>query len=135
MLEHFGSAANRIEFTGPLSSNNVKMQLGKCSIVVIPSLWENYPTVVLEAMAAGCAVAASKRGGIPEMIENFKTGILFNPIKIDSIVASVQYLIDHSQKRIEMAFAGREMIKHRNAEESILLTEKVYSSVVNKNNS
>lgn len=133
MVELFGSVANRIQFTGPLSSNNVKIQLGKCAIVVIPSLWENYPTVVLEAMAAGCAVAASKRGGIPEIIENFKTGILFNPVKIDSIVASVQYLIDHSQNRIEMAFAGREMIKRRNAEEFILLTEKVYSSVIHKN--
>lgn len=133
MVEHFGTVANRIRFTGPLSSNNVKTELGKCAIVVIPSLWENYPTVVLEAMAVGCAVAASKRGGIPEIIDNYKTGILFNPLKIDSIVASVQYLIDHSQKRIEMTFAGREMIKSRNAEEFSLLTEKVYLSVIKKN--
>jgi glycogen(starch) synthase len=51
----------------------------RSSVAFFPSLWENFPYACLEAMATGCAVAASRCGGFPEMIDDAATGLLFEP--------------------------------------------------------
>lgn len=129
MLQHLSSASARVRFTGVLNGAEVKKELGNSAIVVIPSLWENYPTVVLEAMAAGCAVAASKTGGIPEIIKHERNGLLFNPLKKKSIVAAVQQLISDKAKRERFANAGREAVRNNNDEVFITATEKIYGSI------
>jgi glycosyltransferase involved in cell wall biosynthesis len=69
-----------VEFTGYLSGDALKRILHECLYVIVPSEWyENYPYAVMEAMAAGKPVIASRIGGLPEMIEEGKTGFLFEP--------------------------------------------------------
>lgn len=130
MVEQLGSVIDRVRFTGALEGADVKKELRNSSIVVIPSLWENYPTVVLEAMAAGCAVAASNKGGIPEIIQHEQNGLLFNPENTKSIVATVQKLITNTVKQQQLAFAGRQSVKDSSNEELITLTENLYYSVL-----
>ena len=101
---------NRVEFTGPLNREGVKELLGKSRICVVPSLWENYPTIVLEAMAAGTVLVASDRGGIPEIIHNGKTGYLINPRKPSKIANAVNKFISKESERQEIAAASREWI-------------------------
>ena len=51
-----------------------------CYFVVVPSLWyENQPYSVLETLVMGKVVLASRIGGIPEMIDDGKTGLMFSP--------------------------------------------------------
>jgi len=101
---------SRVEFTGPLSREGVNELLGKSRICVVPSLWENYPTIVLEAMAAGTVLVASDRGGIPEIIHNGKTGYLINPRKPSKIANAVNKFISKESERQEIAAASREWI-------------------------
>jgi len=63
--------------------------------LVLPSLEDNCPMVVLEAMAAGVPVAASAVGGTPELIADGKTGILFDPLDIEAIATAMTKLLYH----------------------------------------
>ncbi|MFN4285599.1 MAG: glycosyltransferase family 4 protein [Lacibacter sp.] len=113
---------DRVAFTGALSREEVKALMGRTRVCVVPSLWENYPTVVLEAMAAGAAVAAANRGGIPEIITDGKTGYIFNPMRPADIVRAVKQLIAADPERQKMAAAARDWVRksQQDVEQSIL---------------
>ena len=66
---------------------------GQSHLVVVPSLWENFPNAVLEGMAAGRAVVASRVGGIPEMITPERDGLLVNPGDVSGLEAALIRLL------------------------------------------
>jgi len=115
----------KIIFTGVLNEQEVEKVYGASSVAVFPSLWENYPTVVLESMAAGVAIAASKRGGIPEIITHKINGLLFDPMSPAAIFKSVDYLLQNEERRITIAANGREKViaQHNDLLESEMITK------------
>lgn len=84
---------------------------------VLPSLHEPFGMVVLEAWAAGLPVAASRRGGLPYIIKEGETGLLFDPETAagdeDSIAAAISRLATREELRSSLAEAGK-----RTAQES-----------------
>ncbi|MCM1153949.1 MAG: glycosyltransferase family 4 protein [Roseburia sp.] len=64
---------------GWISGEEKKRYLQECDIFVLPSYFEGQSVSILEAMAYACAVAASKTGGIPEMITDDVTGLFVRP--------------------------------------------------------
>lgn len=68
-----------IEFVGRVPLDRMPEEFSKVGVCVFPSLWENFPNVCLEAMAAGRAVVGSLRGGMADMIESGKNGFLATP--------------------------------------------------------
>lgn len=72
--------ADRVRFAGWLGEPALAAAYRAASVVVIPSVWpENFPTVALEALGIGRAVAASDAGGIPELIRPGHNGLLVPP--------------------------------------------------------
>jgi glycosyltransferase involved in cell wall biosynthesis len=67
------------EYVGWAGRDELKRYFSYAAFVALPSLEDNCPMVVLEAMAAGIPVLASKVGGVPELIETGKTGLLCDP--------------------------------------------------------
>ncbi len=67
-------------FGGFASRDELKNHLRDTTLLALPSLEENCPMVVLEAMAAGVAVAAARVGGVPDLVYGSKTGFLFEPL-------------------------------------------------------
>jgi glycosyltransferase involved in cell wall biosynthesis len=131
MQQELKQFSNRVFFKGAITGNEVKLLLSQSEVCVVPSLWENFPTVVLEAMAAGCAVAASNRGGIPELITDHENGILFHPMKPHSIFSAINKLIQDETLRFRLAAMGRKKVQEENTSKQ--LTEKilsVYQSVI-----
>lgn len=59
---------SQVHFDGRVSSDNVPLWLQKLDVFVVPSLWDNFPYVILEAMAAGKAIVATRTGAVPEML-------------------------------------------------------------------
>lgn len=110
MEQQFEEVKDRVLFTGALEKDKVMELMAQSRVCVVPSLWENYPNVVLEAMSAGCAVAAAKTGGIPEMIAEGRTGVLFHPRKASSIVQAIDGLLKDEPKRLKLAVAAREAV-------------------------
>ncbi len=79
-----------IQFLGQLSKEELAQQMRQSRVVVVPSRHhENFPYTVLEAFAAGKPVIGSRRGGIPELVQDGKTGWLFEPNKPASLTAAL----------------------------------------------
>jgi glycosyltransferase involved in cell wall biosynthesis len=79
-LDHFELRdRSRIGVLGAITHEEVARQVRQCGVAVLPSLTEMCPTVVLEAMSSGRPVVASNRGGIPELVQDGRTGLLADP--------------------------------------------------------
>ena len=98
---------SRIEFTGALPAAEVHKIYSTSRLCIMPSLWENYPTVILEAMAAGCPVIATNKGGIPEMIEHGKTGLLFDAKSTKDLLKQTGLILENKNIRCEIAQNAR----------------------------
>ena len=109
---------SQIVFTGALDKKRLNEVYATSKVCVFPSLWENYPNVIMEAMAAGAAVAASDTGGIPELISNNETGILFNAKKPHEIADAINRFLADDTRRLTIAEAARNalLVKNLNTE-------------------
>jgi len=68
------------ELLGHLNRDDLDAFYQQCRFVVVPSLWyEGFPGVIIEAMRYAKPVIASRIGGLPEIVEHEKTGLLFEP--------------------------------------------------------
>jgi glycosyltransferase involved in cell wall biosynthesis len=73
---------DRVHFVG--THLDVEPFLAACDVVVMPSRWEGIGLVIMEGMAAGRPVVASRIGGIPELIDDKKNGLL---VPIEDVAA------------------------------------------------
>ena len=71
--------ADRIDWAGPLPPATVADLMRRVDFLVLPSLSEGRPNVVVEAMASGLPVIATAVGGVPELIADGRTGLLVPP--------------------------------------------------------
>lgn len=70
---------DRVAFAGAVAPADVPALLRRASVVVIPSRAEGFGLVALEAAAVGRPVVATRVGGLPEVVESEKTGLLVEP--------------------------------------------------------
>ncbi len=83
---------NLVFFTG--KRDDVPAVLKDLDVLVHASIWEDsLPTVILEAMAMGKIVIASRNGGVPEIIDDYVNGILFNPGDIEDLAGKIEWVI------------------------------------------
>lgn len=102
-------------------------------IAVVPSTWPDpLPTVVLEAMRAGCAVIATNHGGAPEMIDVAAgAGILVRPSDASRLASAIGELLADEGRRKAMARAGQRQVAERFSTASMLDgLERVYLDVL-----
>ena len=96
-------------FVGQLSGKALKATIAGASAIVVPSEWyENCPMSVLEAMAAGKPVVASRIGGIPELVLDGETGALFEPGNAAELQWRLTRLMGDAALRARMGAAGRQ---------------------------
>ncbi len=84
---------DKVHFLGNISIDEVQIELSKANCLVFPSFQENAPLTIAEAMAVGIPVVASNVGGIPEMIKDYKTGLLIDPYDTQSISNAVSKIL------------------------------------------
>jgi len=123
----------RVILTGALPGHQLPQYLAKTTIAIFPSIWENFPYVCLEAMSAGRAVIGSKAGGMAEMIEHGKNGLLVPPQSPQDIVSAVSYLVENPEKRMEFGTKAREKVLQAYNQDVIgAKTEAIYQKVIDK---
>ncbi|OGS37141.1 MAG: hypothetical protein A2293_15795 [Elusimicrobia bacterium RIFOXYB2_FULL_49_7] len=113
------SHPNRIVLTGGLSRTALQEWYAMADVVLVPSLFDNSPNVLFEAMAAGIACAASDTGGIDEMVTSGENGLLFPPGDSKSLHQSVTELIRDSALRQRLGQAAATRIRRDHAPEAI----------------
>lgn len=101
-----------VRFTGHLAS--VAPILSGCNLLVCPSRYEGLPNVVLEAMALGIPVVASRVGGIPELVEDGVTGRLVPPESADDLAKAITELaIDDSLELQQWSAAAKKRVEDK----------------------
>jgi len=81
--------------------------------VVVPSVYEGFPKVVLEAMACGIPVVASAVGGITEIINKGETGILVKPGDPNELADAIIRIVSYPDLREKLGLNARKMVKER----------------------
>jgi glycosyltransferase involved in cell wall biosynthesis len=85
--------------------------VGSADIAVVPSLWqEAFGNSVIEAMARGRAVVATRVGGIPEIIEDGVSGWLVDPGDVAGLTRALRRLVDDPELRAVAGLAARERV-------------------------
>jgi glycosyltransferase involved in cell wall biosynthesis len=109
-----GELARQIAETGCSSrvtmlgqTDDVREVLWASDLFAMPSLKEGLGVAVLEAMAVGLPAIASKVGGLGEVVEHDRTGILIEPARPDQLASAIARLADSSQLRSAMGAAAR----------------------------
>jgi L-malate glycosyltransferase len=119
----------RFIFTG--ERHNVEEILHDIDIVVHPSLTEGLSNVVLEAMAAGLPVVATRVGGNPELVQDGRTGVLVPPQNPIALAHAIAFLLDHPQTARQFGEAGRErIVREFSISEMLRRTEDLYLRLV-----
>jgi len=101
--------ADRVRFLGMIDSNKVREELSTASVYALVSLEENAPMGIEEAMAAGVPVVASRRCGMPYMVEDGRSGFLVDPADKDEVVRAFERLLADDSLRRAMGEASREI--------------------------
>jgi len=96
-----------VNFGGFARRDALKAALGKASLLVLPSLEDNCPMVILEAAAAGVPVVAARVGGVPDLVEHEVNGLLCNPVDADSIRNNVRQLLTRRDQAQAFAREGK----------------------------
>ncbi|MBM9514823.1 glycosyltransferase family 4 protein [Desulfogranum marinum] len=101
-----------VEFLGYQSGQSLHDIVANAAFVVVPSEWyENCSMVVLESMAFGKPVIGSRIGGIPEQVEDGKTGFLFEIGNVPKLTQKMTMLMKNTTLRGEMGRRAREKLK------------------------
>jgi glycosyltransferase involved in cell wall biosynthesis len=86
---------HNVTFTGQADHANTLQLIANSDLLVLSSLEEGTPLVIIEAMALGKPVVATRVGGIPEIVENRKNGILVEPRSPKQMATAIsQILVD-----------------------------------------
>ncbi|WP_018086546.1 glycosyltransferase family 4 protein [Desulfurispora thermophila] len=115
----------RVIFTG--MRRDIPQLMHCFDIFVLPSLTEGLPLTVLEAMAAGLVVVASRVGGIPEAVWDGQTGFLVPPGDEAALAEKLRYLVQQPELRCRMGEAGRmRVLEEFTAQSMVQKTEQLY---------
>lgn len=101
-------------------------------IFVLPSIWEGFPLVILEAWAAGLAVIATEVGGITAICKNMENALLIHPKDIVSLADSILTLTKDVNLRNNISKNGNKIVKEKYSWDIIAgKVDDVYKDVLN----
>ena len=124
-----------INIIGCLSGDELFNRIRKSSVAVITSqYYENNPIAILEAFALGMPVIASRIGGIPELVKDDETGLLFQPGDVDDLRNKINKLLGDQDKIKKMGRNAKALIEKKyNPQTHYIELMRVYDSVIKEN--
>jgi N-acetyl-alpha-D-glucosaminyl L-malate synthase BshA len=121
--------ADDVEFLG--EQDQVVPLLSVSDAFLLPSSQESFGLAALEAMACEVPVVASRVGGLPEVIEDGRTGFLHAPADIDGMAHSTLRLVTDSSLHARMAEAARRSARERFCDDKIVpIYETLYEEAL-----
>lgn len=104
--------------------------MGGADLVVLPSVHEGLPLTLLEAMALGRPVVASRVGGVPEVVTSGETGVLVEPMDVDALAAQILALLGDPALRERLGEGARRQVRRRyGMAQMVAAVEDVYRQV------
>lgn len=123
----------RIFLHGELNHNDLQKHYCSSDIFLFPSIFDNSPNALLEAMSAPLPVVASNAPGVNEIIKDKENGLLFEINNKDSFIEKIKTLIDNKELRVTIATNALKDIKDRFSPERISVeTIEYYKYAINR---
>jgi glycosyltransferase involved in cell wall biosynthesis len=121
----------KVIVTGHVAHNDLPAYYSLMDVFVHPSLRDGMPNAVLEAMACEKAVIATPVGGIKDILEDGKNGVIVNVNDADMLAQKITELLDDSKKRGMLGKNARELIVNRfNQEKELEANLEVYRTLI-----
>ncbi len=114
----------KIKFLGAIPNEKIPEYLAQADCFVLPSLKEGFGIVILEARAADLPVIGTRVGGIKELIEDGKTGILVEPGNSEAIAKAIQKIYSNPELRTKLINLAMARLKRYDWQN---IAERVYS--------
>lgn len=102
--------SDRITFLGRLTETDTLAEIARSDILVLPSFMEGLPIVLMEAMALGVPVVASRVAGIPELVADGTGGLLFTPSRWDELALCIERLLTDDALRDSIVEQGKRKV-------------------------
>ncbi len=113
--------------------NHTAEMLSLLDVFVLPSFEEGLGLSVMEAQAAGLSVVASKVGGLPQLIDDGRTGLLVHPKNADLLSEAILFLLRNPQKARQMGKEAQEFIqKEFSAQRMVNETLALYKQFIGR---
>lgn len=124
---------DNIEFSDMMPRKALIEYYQQARLTIIPSLFENFPYTCLEAMSCGCPVIASRVGGLPEMIEEGISGLLFQPDDGEELAKKILLLLADPVRAENMGDEAARRVRQYYSQEVIIpQVINVYRELVDK---
>jgi len=125
---------DRLQWRGRLSPAAIPALMREHDFLVLPSRSEGRPTVLLEAMASGLPVIATRVGGVPDLVADGKTGLLVPSEQVEALTEAIRRLARSPELRQEMGRTGRRyMIDHgQTLEATAARFERLFAAVTGR---
>ncbi|MBW2647985.1 MAG: glycosyltransferase family 4 protein [Deltaproteobacteria bacterium] len=125
------------EFLGQVSGNKIEEFYKNSRFIVLCSIcFEGFPMVLVEAMLRGLPVICSRIGGLPEIVEDGETGLLFEPGDTEELAGKIRFLWERPELCRKMGKAGREkVIKEFSPEKYYQRLMAVYNKALDNSHS
>lgn len=103
----------RIKFAGAVNDDEKMRLFEETDIFLFPSWTEGMPTVIIEALAAGCPVISTRVGAVPEMVEESRNGFLLDAGDIAGMADKIRFLLNHPEQIRLMGEASKKIYHSR----------------------
>jgi glycogen synthase len=121
------SAKAKVTFTGHVKLEEVNHYYQRAAVCMFPSLFENFPYTCLEAMSYGKAIVGSSNGGMSDLLEDGKCGLLYTPPDEHDLAQKIMGLLEDKALREDFGQKARQRaLETFSAERVINLTEAFY---------
>ena len=106
-----GPLKHRVIFTGFF--DNPKQAMAAFDVAVLATYCETFGLVLVEAMSTGTAVIGTRAGGVPEIIDDGVTGLMFEPDNSADLAEKILILYQDQELRSRLANAGQQLVAER----------------------
>ena len=121
-----------VTFTGRLDNERMALVYRQADVFVNPSLVDNMPISILEALASGVPVVTTNVGGIPFLVEHDRTAMMVPPGDAAAMAAAILELLGDRAKAERLASAGRDYVQRYNWQSVRGRLFDIYSGLVSK---
>lgn len=98
--------AERVEFTGWIAPGQVPALINTATVVLLPSRREGLPLVSLQAAQMARPTVAARVGGLPEIVIDGETGLLFDAEDSAALARAIEFLLEHPERAVQMGHAA-----------------------------
>lgn len=126
--------SDRVIFEDGMKQELLYDRINEAAFIVLPSLFEAFSYTCAEAMAAGKAVIGSREGGMKDLLENGKAGLLVDPMNTEEIFTAMNKLAGHDQLREQLGCKARQAVLSGKYDQEVFTQmENIYRLIITAN--